>query len=522
MHAYRRGAWTEGYLDEATGPGRVRVAVHHQLALVPVTDEFFVRRADPAMLASYVRSLGPRRVLRKVVSRRREAARNDTWLSIGLGTGPDGAPVAFVVPTGPGAVERVVVPERCCVPAPGGALPAGAPEHREPPDGTGPWAGVPAELRAELEPLVGWRPEAGGEVDLTDAAWAGIDALVRRPPAASFARLAPRPEPSAVRERVEAAPAPPAAEAGPARPGLHLFGYGQYAKTQVIPNLSARLHLECVHEVNPFQLGPIEAPGPVAWDTSGRPREHEAIANAAVASYHHTHAPLVVELLDRGVRHVVVEKPIATTDEQLQELLAALERHPDARIHVAFQRRYLSFNTHLVRDLGGSPISMSATVFEVPLPARHWYRWPVAGGTVVSNGCHWIDHFLHLNPGAEVTHLHAQRLGTQLVLALELDNGASASISLRHEGAPRRGVRDRCTYWHADATATIDDLRAYTAERGYRKVGQRRAHPYRSLEDMYAEFARRIALDLPGDPVDVTRRSAAATLELARLVDEHR
>ena len=86
MHAYRRGAWTEHYLDESPQEGQVRVSVHRQIALVPVDDEFFVRRADPAMLVSYLRSLGPRRVVRKVVSRRREAARNDTWLSVGLGT----------------------------------------------------------------------------------------------------------------------------------------------------------------------------------------------------------------------------------------------------------------------------------------------------------------------------------------------------------------------------------------------------------------------------------------------------
>ncbi len=518
MHAHRRGAWTEGYLDEAPQEGQVRVSVDRQVALVPVDDEYFVRRADPAMLVSYLRSLGPRRVFRKVVSRRREAARNDSWLSVGLGTLADGTAVVFVVTTGPGAVERAVVDERLCVPAPGGPAPPGGPDHREPAPGAAPWAAVPSDVRAVLEPLVGWRREAGSDPVVSPDAWAHLDDLVRRPPGRAFTVLPARPAPSAVRERVEATGA---GEAHDDRPALHLFGYGQYAKTQVIPNLSERLRLVCVHEVNPFQLGPVE-PGPVAWDTSGRPRQHETIRNAAVAGYHHTHAPLAVELLDRGARHVVVEKPIATTPAQLDDLLAAMSRHPDARVHVAFQRRYLSFNAHLISDLGGAPVSMSATVFEVPLPARHWYRWPVVGNAVVSNGCHWIDHFLHLNPSAEVTHLHAQPLGSQLVLAIDLDNGASASISLRHEGSPRRGVRDRCTYWHGDATATIDDLREYTAERGFRQLRRRSAHPYRSLEDMYAELARRIALDLPGDAADVTRRSAATTLELARLVDEHR
>lgn len=518
MHAYRRGAWTEDYLDETPKEGQVRVSVQRQVALVPVEHEFFVRRPDPAMLVGYVRSLGPRRVFRKVVSRRREAARNDTWLSVGLGTLDDGASVVFVVTTGPGALERAVVDERLCALAPGGPLPAGPPEHREAVSGTPPWADVPADLAAVLEPLVGWRWEARPEVSVEPGAWVLLDRFLRDASGPAFTVLPARPAPSAVRERVDAVAV---GDGDATRPGFHLFGYGQYAKTQVIPNLSERLRLECVHEVNPFQLGPVTEPGPVAWDTSGRPRDHESIRHASVAGYHHTHAPLVVELLDRGARHVVVEKPIATTPAQLDDLLAAMARHPDARVHVAFQRRYLSFNPHLLRDLGGAPISMSATVFEVPLPARHWYRWPVVGNAVVSNGCHWIDHFLHLNGAAEVTALHAQRLASQLVLAIELDNGASASISLRHEGSPRLGVRDRCTFWHGDATATVDDLRAYTAERGFRKLRERSAHPYLSLEDMYAEFARRIALDLPGESIDAIRRSAATTLELARLVDEH-
>ena len=146
-----------------------------------------------------------------------------------------------------------------------------------------------------------------------------------------------------------------------------------------------------------------------------------------------------VELLDRGARHVIIEKPIATSTDQLDALLAAMDRHPQARVHVAFQRRYSPFNAPLLADLGGAPVSMAATVYEVPLPARHWYRWPVVGGPVVSNGCHWIDHFLFLNGYAEVVRLQADRLASQIVLGIDLQNGASCSISLRHEGAPVRG-----------------------------------------------------------------------------------
>jgi hypothetical protein len=165
---------------------------------------------------------------------------------------------------------------------------------------------------------------------------------------------------------------------------------------------------------------------------------------------------------------------------------------------------------------------MSAAVYEVPLPARHWYRWPIVGNAVISNGCHWIDHFLFINDYAPVTHLCAERLSTQLLLAIELANGASGTISLRHEGSPRRGVRDLCQFWHDDNTVTIEDLRRYRAERGFGRAIHRTTHPYRALEEMYQEFGRRIANDLPGDPPERIEASATTTIELARLLDRSR
>lgn len=514
MHVYGNGAWIAGLLDATPGVGEVRISVHRQVAIAPADEQFFVRRAQAGMVVSYLRMLGPRRVVRKVISRRGEATRNDAWLTIGIGTDEGGAPVGFVTTTGARAAERVVVADELCFAVDEDAL--GRPAaHLHPRQGAEPWRAVGEVLATALGPLVGWRRESGEPVALATPAQQALVALVLDPPAGGYVALESPPAPSPVRERVGGAVPPGAAS----RPQFTLFGYGQYAKTQVIPNLGEQLELACVHEIDPLQLGPVEEGAAVAWDTAPRPRPDEAIEHAAVAGYHHTHAPLAAELIERGARHVVLEKPVASSLDELEELLGALDRHPEARVHVAFQRRYSAFNPLLVRDLGGGPISMAATVYEVPLPARHWYRWPVVGNAVVSNGCHWIDHFLYLNGYAGVTQLHAERLSTQVVLGLELANGASGLISLRHEGAPRRGVRDRCTFWHDDASATIDDLRRYSAEQGFRRLRPRSAHPYAALEAMYREFGRRITADLPGDPPEQIRATAAVTLELACLVD---
>jgi predicted dehydrogenase len=230
----------------------------------------------------------------------------------------------------------------------------------------------------------------------------------------------------------------------------------------------------------------------------------------------------VVALLDAGARHVIIEKPIASSADQVDELMAAMGRHPDARVHCAFQRSYSPFNTLLRRDLGDAPTSMAAVVYEVPLPPRHWYRWPVVGNAVVSNGCHWIDYFLHVNGRPEVVELGAVALPDQTVLNIELVTGASASISLRHRGSPRLGVRDTIQFWTEEATATIEDNAWYRSESGYGRRRSSKVHRSRATEEMYKEFGRLIADDLPGDDPAAIGRSARTVVELAALVDRAR
>lgn len=513
LYVYENDTWTGGYLDETPVPGTIALSVQRQVALAPAQAQYFVRKPQLAMLASYVRMLGPRRVIRKVRSRRGERVRNDAWISVGTGVTEAGERLGFVLPSGPRALERVLVHEDLTFQLPMG----GEPDLRgfvAPTDERGHWEGLDAAVRDELAGLIGWHPESGRKAGLSASAETSLaNFLVSSRRSASVDLGLP---PAASDRREHAART---STDHPERSGFHCFGYGQYAKTQVIPNLNARLRLDGVHEINPLQIGPLGGEPSHGWDTSPGPRDGEVIVNAVVAGFHHTHAPLAVELIERGARHVIIEKPIATSVPQLDLLCRTLERHPDARVHVAFQRRYLSFNQAIHDDLSSPVVSMSATVFEVPLPERHWYRWPSVGNAVISNGCHWIDHFLYLNDYAPVESVAGQRLSSQVVLTIELTNGASCSISLRHQGSARQGVRDHCVYWAGDATVTIDDLRHYRAERALRPVRHRRAHPYASLENMYRAFSRRIDLDLEGDSIVSVRASAATTLDLARLVD---
>ena len=506
-------SWSEEYLDPAPTEVRPRLEVHRQVALVPVTDKYFVRDPNASMLFAYLKALGPRRVLRKVLSRRSEARRNDAWVSVGVGT-VDGSDVLFLLTSAPRAVTRTVVSAGLTWPWPADR-PLPQRGHLVP-VGKGPGPSVPDAVIAEVADLGGWSDEFGG-VTVSPAAVVALLDLVAAPSPKGFVRTATAPLDGEPRERIEH---PRSRE----RVGFTCFGYGQYAKTQAIANLSRYIELDCVHEIDPLQFGPIPtddtAGDAISWDTSAEPRVDERIDNAVLAGYHHTHAPVAVQLLDGGTRHVVIEKPLATSFEQLDELLSAMERNPDSKVHAAFQRRHAPFNARLRSDLGGGPISLSATVYEVPLPRFHWYRWPVVGNSVVSNGCHWIDYFLFVNDFEPVASHHAMVFERHVVVALELTNGASGVISLRHEGSPRLGVRDVCTFWKGDVTVTIEDNSTYRAERGFKVSRTQRCGRLQAHEDMYVEFGRRIAADLAGDSASSIDVSTRAMLELAALVDQ--
>lgn len=507
------GRWQGGYLDQCVVPGRVRVRVHVQAALRKADDQFFVRQRDLRMVLAYTMAFGPARVMRKIRSRQSEAVRNDAWLSIGLGWadlhGGGEVPVAFVAASAPKGVERLVLPLELVQQVEDAAW-TGAPQHYI--GGIDLHRDLGPDAAAALDDLAGWQPEEGTSPSLVPAVWQRIEELLAKPPSRWIASD-PRPASSAVRERVEAGPIPDG------KPTYHVFGFGQYAKVNAIANLDKQLHLAGVHEINPAQIGPVPTVAAAALDTSPTPREGEKIENAVLAGYHHTHGPIAVQLLDGGTRHVIIEKPLTTTFEQLDDLLAAMRRNPGARVHAAFQRRHSPFNRLVRRDLGSGPVSMSATVYEVPLPARHWYRWPLVGNSVVSNGCHWIDYFVHLNDYAEVVDQRAVVLPSQVVLMLELSTGASCSISLRHEGSPRLGVRDHISLWSGDATATIEDNCRYRSEKGFGRSRSASCARLRAHEAMYVEFARRIEQDEAGDSLRSIDVSTRAMLTLAELVD---
>jgi predicted dehydrogenase len=295
-----------------------------------------------------------------------------------------------------------------------------------------------------------------------------------------------------------------------------VFGFGNYAKTTLVPYLSRELAVRAVHEIDPCQIGP-DPSGPI-WDTSPEPRPDDASDCWAISTYHHLHAPLAAEALRRGKR-AVVEKPLAVSEEALDEFLDVYDAPHDGAVFVCFQRRYAAYNRWIELDVRlepEAPLDYHCLVYEEPLPARHWYRWPASGSRLTSNGCHWIDHFLFLNAYAEPVATAVSTSTSGVVnCSVELANGAFFTMVLTDHGSARIGVQDIVDVRSGCRSARIVNGSRYTAEDRHRVLRRERVRKLDAYERMYRSIGRGVAARSAGDP----RASLEVPVRLTQMLE---
>jgi len=493
-------------LVEWRDPGReVRVLVADWVTVCSVEGQYIRRGCDVRMVLAYLRRVGAKAVIRKVLSRLAERTRNRKVAGVGVGVvleAPEGQgvtrgkTVVFFAPSVREEPASVVVDRRMVV------------EIDDLSRAGDETAGEQDTATCELGAYAGWSSYSGLGVDEGRIQGGLRAALVGHPGLTDALVRQAKPGTNVVagRERQESQERPWG------RPSAVLFGLGNYAKTQVLPVVRKSLDLRCIHEIDPDQILAVANPS-VALDTSPFPRNEEEYDAWFVAGYHHHHAPLAVHAIRQGA-YAVVEKPLATTWEQLRELEDALEGSGAGELMTCFQRRYSPMQSWAFKDLGKAEdeaVHYHCIVYEIPLPARHWYNWPNAGSRLISNGCHWIDHFMSLNDYAPATDYRVKGLGNgDITVAAELENGAAFTMLVTEHGSERLGVRDHVEARSGDVTVKMVDQAYYEAESSKRVIRRRSINPTKAYKRMYENAVGRIRRGESGD--------STASLESTRLM----
>jgi len=252
--------------------------------------------------------------------------------------------------------------------------------------------------------------------------------------------------------------------------GVSLVGAGNFARLVLLPKvrrvrgLTLRgvcsgkgMSAEHVARREGFAFATTDAAEIVADD---------ATQALLIATRHDLHAELTMAALRAG-KHVLVEKPLCLTVEELEQL-AELVRELGDRcpiLMVGFNRRFAPASKRLRRFMaGGEPLSISFRFVVPELPRDHWVQdQDVGGGRIVGEACHAIDTCIAF-AGSPPVRVFAEsvahgpgveRRDDRVFLTLRHENGSISSVSYQ-AGGDKAGPTERVEVFGGGRTAVLE------------------------------------------------------------------
>ncbi|MFG3554483.1 Gfo/Idh/MocA family oxidoreductase [Micromonospora sp. NPDC047557] len=252
-------------------------------------------------------------------------------------------------------------------------------------------------------------------------------------------------------------------------PRAGLIGAGTYAKATFLPALKAAgwgddlvaiTSAKGLSARHAAERNGIAVVAPTVDDLLVR----DDVDVVFILSRHDSHAELAVRALDAG-KHVFVEKPLALTQDELDDVLAAYDRNP-GHLFVGFNRRHAPMvaYTRKVLTAGSGPITIAYRVNAGRLPDAHWYHDRRQGGRVRGEVCHFMDLASWL-VGEQPRAVHAYGSGRgepgleeDVSVLLGYPDGSTATITYS-TGGHRRTPKERLEVLGRGHTVLIDDFR---------------------------------------------------------------
>lgn len=506
--------WRGGFLDYCRNKNEYRIQVLAWKNLEKLENVYHTRPKSLRLLINYFPVVGPVGLFTKTWSRLREDRRNEKYISCGIGkiiesvsnkNFSEGELVGFMAPWHPALVERVVLPKELI-------FKIDKFDMLEIPINTILYSPLEKNESQNIwwKDIKAWSVYSGIEIS-KETQGELAEGLKKEFKNNDWFKS----------RQIGAQDADPIMETkgqvenrnSGIKSGI-LFGYGNYAKINIIPYSKPFVDIKSIHEIDPTQI--FVEKQIQKWDSSPFPRKDEKADVYFVASYNHTHIPITLHALRQG-SYVVVEKPVVMDYGELDELEKTL-RQVGRKLFIGFHKRYGTFNKFALKDLGvkyGEPISYHSIVYELLQPEFFWYNWPVSRSTFLSNGCHQIDHFLHLNNFSKPINSDIKLLQDNAVeVWIELENGATFTTTFSEKGSLRVGPRDIVELKVHGKNIRITDAIKYQSEDNHRIIRKKRIFKTDSYRDMYREIGRKIANNEDGDSIESILISAKIMLDL--------
>jgi predicted dehydrogenase/threonine dehydrogenase-like Zn-dependent dehydrogenase len=220
-----------------------------------------------------------------------------------------------------------------------------------------------------------------------------------------------------------------------------------------------------------------------------------------IITRHDRHAAQVIKGLQAG-KHVFVEKPLALTVEEVQDIESTLvsTREPRPLLLVGFNRRFAPASVQVKQFFASvkAPLTVSIRFNAGPIPAEHWTQDEnVGGGRIIGEACHAIDLAAFLT-GSPPVRVFAESVGgaqapnitdDQCFITLRHANGSISSIAYL-AGGDKSFAKERVEVLGGGRLAVIDDFQeVVTSSNGKTRRSRTRGQGKGHREEV-TEFTR--------------------------------
>jgi predicted dehydrogenase len=251
-------------------------------------------------------------------------------------------------------------------------------------------------------------------------------------------------------------PVVPNIAARPAAPGrirVAVVGAGGFARGMHLPNLQAlarHFHLQAVVSRsghNALAVAKQFGAGYASTDYQ-QVLQDAGVDAVIIATRHHLHARMALEALRAG-KHVLVEKPLALTHPELDEIQGFYGSAPSTSwlplLMTGFNRRFSPYLRRVSDSVRGrtNPMIVNYRMNGGYLPLDHWVHTEEGGGRNRGEACHIYDLFTFLT-NSRVRTVHAQAMTPRtgyysrrdnFVATLAFEDGSVASLTYTALGA---------------------------------------------------------------------------------------
>ncbi len=249
-------------------------------------------------------------------------------------------------------------------------------------------------------------------------------------------------------------------------PTIGFIGAGNFAQNFLLPNLSKlEVNLLSVATAKPHNaLNVAQKFGfSEAASSADDIINHPDIDTVFIATRHHLHAQYIIKALQNN-KNVFVEKPLALTPEELQQIIEA-ESNSRASVMVGFNRRFAPLTQKAVEFTGTNlPVAINYRINAGQVPPDHWVHHPkIGGGRIIGEACHFIDfcRYIARSPITSISghFLTGQQTKDTASISMSFENGSIATISYFSNGS-KLLPKEQIEIFSGSKTAVINDFKS--------------------------------------------------------------